>query len=138
MNVQDIQELDIFSELTDHEAEQITAITTKMKVMEGETLSRAGDPADTFYITISGNYMRSYENGRAMTLHEKGFIIGWAIMAPFRYKSTTVSLTDGVVLAIDGSGLLRLVQGDSAFGDKLMGRIHSILSESASLIKGID
>jgi len=136
MNANELLELEIFSDLTDIEAENIASITSSMKVLEGETLSRIGEPANIFYITMAGNFMRSCEKDRSMTIHDKGFIIGWAIMAPFKYKSTTVALTDGKVLAIRGNDLLRLVQADSSLGDKLMGKIHQKLSENASLIKG--
>jgi len=134
MDAKKLQKLELFSDLNHSEAEGLAAIAQKSRVMEGETLCRRGDTSSNFYIILSGNFMMVFNKGKAITLHERGQIAGWATLSPFRYKNTTISLTDGEVISIDGSELMRLVQGNSVYGE-LLNKIHSILSETAPLLK---
>jgi CRP-like cAMP-binding protein len=72
--------------------------------------------------------MISFENGKAITLHNKGDIMGWStLIAPFEYRGTVIALTNGEVLTLPGQEFYMLLQSDSALSSKIMNEINSIV-----------
>ena len=136
-DIQTLKSLDLFADLNFGELEQIAPLMHLMKVTEGEVLTRKGEPARTFFIILSGNFMLSFNEERSFTLHNKGNIIGLStVVTPFRYTATAVALTDGLVLLMQGQEFLRLVQSNSALGDKIMRKINEIVSERMPYMTG--
>jgi len=136
-DIQTLKSLDLFADLNFGELEQIAPSMHLMKVTEGEVLTRRGEPARTFFIILSGNFMLSFKDERSFTLHNKGNIIGWStVITPFWYKGTTTALTDGMVLSMHGQEFLNLIQSNSAIGDKIMRKINKIVSERMPYITG--
>ncbi|MCJ7616527.1 MAG: cyclic nucleotide-binding domain-containing protein [Desulfobacterales bacterium] len=129
-DIQTLKSLDLFADLNFGELEKIASLMHMMKVTEGEVLTRKGEPARTFFIVLSGNFMLSFKKERSFTLHNKGNIIGWStVVTPFQYRGTAIALTDGLVLSMPGQEFLRLIQSDSTLGDKIMRKINKIVSE---------
>jgi CRP-like cAMP-binding protein len=129
-DIQTLKSLDLFADLNFGELEKIASLMHMMKVTEGEVLTRRGEPARTFFIVLSGNFMLSFKKERSFTLHNKGNIIGWStVVTPFQYRGTAIALTDGLVLSMPGQEFLRLIQSDSTLGDKIMRKINKIVSE---------
>ena len=129
-DIQTLKSLDLFADLNFGELEKIASLMHMMKVTEGEILTRKGEPARTFFIVLSGNFMLSFKKERSFTLHNKGNVIGWStVVTPFQYRGTAIALTDGLVLSMPGQEFLRLIQSDSALGDKIMRKINKIVSE---------
>lgn len=136
-DIQTLKSLDLFADLNFDELEQIAPLMHLMKVAEGEVLTRRGEPARTFFIILSGNFMLSFNEERSFTLHNKGNIIGLStVVTPFRYTGTAVALTDGLVLLMQGQEFLRLIQSNSALGDKIMRKINKIVSERMPYMTG--
>jgi CRP-like cAMP-binding protein len=130
MTVEELQELDLFKDLSYSEAAQIFAISKTTRVNEGESLFEMGNPAHTFFVILSGDYMIYFSDGSAFTIHQRGDITGWStVVRPYQYTGTAIALTDGEVLTFDGSELLRLVQGDAALGDKIMAKLYAKVGE---------
>ena len=136
-DIQTLKSLDLFADLNFGELEQIAPLMHLMKVTEGEVLTRIGEPARTFFIILSGNFMLSFKEERSFTLHDKGNIIGWStVVTPFRYKGTAIALTDGLVLFMPGQEFLRVIQSNAALGDKIMRKINKIVSERMPYVTG--
>ena len=137
-DIQTLKSLDLFADLNFSELEKIASLMHMMKVTEGEVLTRKGEPARTFFIVLSGNFMLSFKKDRSFTLHNKGNIIGWStVVTPFQYRGTAIALTDGLVLSMPGQEFLRLIQSDSTLGDKIMRKINKIVSERMPYTTGI-
>ena len=131
-----LESLDLFATLNPEELEQIRALIQRQKVVESQVLVKKGDPAAFFFINLSGNFMISFDEGRAITLHHKGDIMGWsAVFTPFRYKGTIVALTDGEVLTIPGEDFLRLILSNAALSDKVMKKINQVAADRMSFVK---
>ncbi len=129
-DIDTLRSLDLFSELGDTELETVAALFHPLWVKEGEILIRRGETASAFFIVMEGNFMISFKEGRAITLHRKGDVIGWsAVVTPFRYTGTAVALTDGRVLTMAGDEFSRLIQSDAALGDKIMNKLNPIIAE---------
>lgn len=136
-DIQILKSLDLFADLNFGELEKIAPLMHMMKVTEGEVLTRKDEPARTFFIVLSGNFMLSFKKERSFTLHNKGNIIGWStVVTPFQYRGTAIALTDGLVLSMPGQEFLRLIQSDSALGDKIMRKINKIVSERMPYVTG--
>jgi CRP-like cAMP-binding protein len=130
-----LESLEIFEELSADELAELSALIHTMRVREGEVLTRRGDTAHTFYIVLSGNYMIYFKGGRAFTLHHRGDLIGVAtILTPFRYRGTTVALTDGEVLAMAGDKFMELIQSNASLGDKLLLRLNEVIHQRSSYV----
>lgn len=124
-----LKSIEMFSTFTQEELEKIAPLVNPIKVMEGEILARRGYRARTFFIVIKGNFMLSFENGKAITLHNKGDIMGWStLVAPFQYRGTVIALTKGEVLTLPGQEFYLLLQSESALSSKIMDEINSIIA----------
>ncbi len=133
------ESIDLFDPLKPEELVQVQSIARPVQVGEAEILTHIGAPANTFFIVLSGNFMIAFDGGRAITLHEKGKIMGWsAVFTPFRYKGTITALTAGEVLSIPGDKLLNLIQNAPALGDKIMEKINTIASERLFFAQNAD
>ncbi len=131
-----LKKMGLFKALTPKELEQISSIIHPSTVVEGETVIRRGAPAQIFYIVLSGDYLVYFKNGRSFTLHYKGDIFGYTtVVTPFKYSGTVVALTDGEVLTISGQNFLRLIQGNSSLGEKIMKTIYQTMSERLPFVK---
>lgn len=138
-DIQLLKSIDLFEDLTPDEMEKVFSLLSPMRITEGEVLIRRGDPAHTFFIVLSGSYMVYFKTGRAFTLHKKGDVIGRStLIAPFHYTATAVALTEGNVLSMRGRDFLRLIQGDSALGNKIMKKINKFIEEKIPFFKGMD
>ncbi|MCF8067018.1 MAG: Crp/Fnr family transcriptional regulator [Desulfobacterales bacterium] len=136
-DIQTLKSLDLFSAFSNEELGFLVEIIDPLKVTEGEILTQRGTPATTFFIIISGNFMVSFKNGHAFTLHEKGNVIGWStVVTPFNYTGTATALTDGEVLTISGDELLRIVQEDAPLAQKFMEKINKVVEERSPFVTG--
>jgi CRP-like cAMP-binding protein len=134
-----LESIDLFDALEPEELKQVQAIAHPVQVAEAEILTRIGAPARTFFIVLSGNFMIAFKGGRAITLHDKGKIMGWsAVFTPFRYKGTTTALTEGEVVSIPGDKFLGLIQSNAALGNKIMNKISTIASERMFFAQSAD
>jgi len=128
--------LGLFATLNSEELEQVQALIQRQNVVESEVLVQKGAPAVTLFINLSGNFMISFDEDRAITLHQKGDLMGWsAVFTPFRYKGTIVALTDGQILTLPSEEFLRLILSNAALGDKVMKKINQVAAERMSFVK---
>jgi len=128
LNEQEIKRLDIFRDLSSEEWAEVYPLLNCMRTIEGEDLIREGDRAHTFFIILSGHLMIHYRDGRALTVNQKGDIIGWStVISPFRYTANVTSLTAGELLSIPGERFLELLQGNASLGEKLIKRINETI-----------
>jgi CRP-like cAMP-binding protein len=119
--VHELKKYDIFLELEPNELAALAKIADVVHASEGETIIKEGQPARTFYVMDQGNLMVAFEDGRALTLHGGGEVVGWsAIIHPTHYTGDVICLTDCSFISFSGSELLRLIQSNVAMGTKIM------------------
>ena len=124
-----LETLDLFEGVDHEDLELLGELLKPMRVHEGEVLTRRSDPAQNFYIILSGSYMIYFKDGKAFTLHEKGGVIGMSTMLePFNYRGTTVALTDGEVLMVAGDKFNELIQGNARLGGKIMRTLNDVIA----------
>ena len=119
--VHELRKYDIFLDLEPNELAALAKIADVVHASEGETIINEGQPARTFYVMDQGNLMVAFKDGRALTLHGHGEVVGWsAIIHPTHYAGDVICLTDCSFIAFPGRELLRLVQSNVATGTKIM------------------
>jgi len=119
--VHELRKYDIFLDLDPSELAALARIADVVHASEGETIIKEGQPASTFYVMDQGNLMVAFNDGRALTLHGRGEVVGWsAIIHPTHYTGDVICLTDCSFISFPGSELLRLIQSNVAMGTKIM------------------
>ena len=136
---EELKRFEIFAEMDLTELKLLSAMAAERRAREGEELIRAGSPARTLYILQTGGLMVAFPDGRAITLHKPGRVVGWsALVSPTHYTASVTCLTDSTLIAFPGNELLRLVQRNVAFGTKIMRKISEVLSRRLPFLQEKD
>ena len=139
ITIEELKRYEIFAEMDLTELKLLSAMAEERKGREGEELIRIGSPARTLYILQEGGLMVVFPDGRAITLHKPGRVVGWsALVSPTHYTASVTCLTDSILIAFPGSELLRLVQRNVAFGTKIMRKISEVLSRRLPFLQEKD
>jgi len=137
--VHELRKYDIFLDLETNELASLARIADVVHASEGETIIREGQPARTLYVMDQGNLMIAFKDGRALTLHGSGEVVGWsAIIHPTHYTGDVICLTDCSFVAFPGSELLRLIQSNVAVGTKLMRTVSQRVANRMQFIADAD
>lgn len=135
----ELKNYQIFAELDPAELGELSKMAELRHVGEGEVLIQAGQPARMLYVLKEGGLMVSFPDGRAITFHKPGRVVGWsALVSPTHYTASVTCLTDCELLAFPGSELLRLVQRNVAAGTKIMRKISEVLSRRLPFLREED
>ena len=119
--VHELRKYDIFIDLEPNELALLARIADVVHASEGERIIKEGQPARTFYVMDQGNLMVAFKDGRALTLHGHGEVVGWsAIIHPTHYAGDVICLTDCSLVSFPGNEMLRLIQSNVAMGTKIM------------------
>ncbi|MFP3871067.1 MAG: Crp/Fnr family transcriptional regulator [Syntrophobacteria bacterium] len=139
IQILDLKNYDVFAELDLTELGLLAKIAQAVNGVEGEVLIQAGLPARTLYVLREGNLMVAFPDGRAITLHRPGEVVGWsAFVSPASYTASVICLTDSTLIAFPGRELLRLAQINAATGTKIMRKISQVVSKRLPYISEED
>ena len=136
---EELKRYEIFAEMDLTELKLLSAMAAERRAREGEELIRAGSPARNLYVLQKGGLMVAFPDGRAITLHKPGRVVGWsALVSPTHYTASVTCLTDSTLIAFPGNELLRLVQRNVVFGTKIMRKISEVLSRRLPFLQEKD
>jgi CRP-like cAMP-binding protein len=137
--IEELKRYEVFAELDSAELKVLSGMAETVQVREGDVLIQSGLPARTLYILQQGGLMVAFPDGRAITLHKPGRVVGWsALLSPSRSTASVTCLTDCQLIAFPGSELLRLVQRNVALGTKIMRKISGVLSRRLPFLQDED
>ena len=137
--IDELKKYEILSDLDPTELKILSSMAETTHAREGEVLIRAGLPARTLYILQEGDLMVAFPDGRAITMHKPGGVVGWsALVSPTSYTASVTCLTDCTFITFPGSELLRLVQRNVAIGTKIMRNISEVLSRRLPFLQEED
>lgn len=137
--IDELKKYEMLAELDPAELKFLSAMAEATQAREGEVLIQAGLPARTLYILQEGDLMVAFPDGRAITLHKPGGVVGWsALVSPAGYTASVTCLTDCTFITFSGSELLRLVQRNVAMGTKIMRNISKVLSKRLPFLQEED
>lgn len=102
-------------------------------MMEGEELYTWGEPAETLYLSVSGDYLMAFPDGRSFALHGSGRLIGMNALLPGRcYTARVISLTEGLLMALYKEKWLRLLRENPHFEERVEYSVRSYLKSRRS------
>ena len=134
-DVETLSSLELFKGMEYEALEGLAQVMLPLKVAEGEVLALRGKQAQIFFIILSGNFMVSFSTGRALTLHNRGALMGLStVITPFLYTGTVTALTDGEILSMPGDKFWDFIQNNSALGNKILQKIKSIILERKNFL----
>lgn len=137
--IHELRKYEIFDELDPTELGLLSNMAEATHALEGEVLIQAGQPARMLYILQEGGLMVGFPDGRAITIHKPGRVVGWsALVSPTHYSASVTCLEDCTLIAFPGSELLRLVQSNVAVGTKIMRKISEVLSRRLPFLREED
>ena len=119
-----------FRGLTPGQIDAVAALSHFHDCEEGEQLYRIGQPATLVYVLVSGTVRLAVglgaRNARAGDILRRGDLFGWAAMTP----------NCNLRIAIDGAGLVRLMDSDHTLGYRLMSRLNDLISGTLTAFAG--
>jgi CRP-like cAMP-binding protein len=136
MQTEELARLSVFSGLQADQLARVCPLLRWLRFGAGQTVFAAGDPANRFYVVISGEISiryHPYDGGcvEVATVRSDG-AFGWsAILKRAQYTATAVCRTDVEALAIHTNDLHRVMSADVALGDRLLENLGQIAANRA-------
>ncbi len=123
-----VKSLDLFNELSPEDLDEIVPLMSVMPVLEGERLVRAGDAVTCFYISLSGSYMLHNPDGKALTVHDRGHVMGEAaVLGDPVHLSSVTALTEGSVLVVPWDALQSIMEHHLELEQKIAAEIKMVV-----------
>jgi len=123
-----------FSALTPAQLERVAVLGRARSFPQDTRIYTVGDAVDDFYVLAEGMVRFTLGLGKRDTaagdIIRRGDVFGWAPLVEGhpRRIATAYCLTACEVIAIDGEALVRLMEGDPAFGYALLRKLAVLLT----------
>ena len=129
-----LAEAGFFSGLTEEERAQVAALARVRTFPQDTRIYTIGDAVDDFYVLAEGMVRFTLGLGKRETsagdIIRRGDVFGWAplVEGHSRRIATAYCLTACAVVAIDGAGLMALMEGEASLGYALMKKLAVLLT----------
>ena len=123
-----------FSGLTDEQRAQVAALARVRTFPQDTRIYTIGDAVDDFYVLAEGMVRFTLGLGKRETsagdIIRRGDVFGWAplVEGQPRRIATAYCLTACAVVAIDGAGLMALMESEASLGYALMKKLAVLLT----------
>ncbi len=131
-----------FGGLTPAQLERVAALSQVRDCGEGQQVYRIGDPANQVYVLLRGMVRHSIgfggRNASVGDILRRGEVFGWAALTPSCNVriATAACLTPCRFLAIDGAGLIALMEQDHTLGYRLMTQLNRLITGTLTAFAG--
>jgi len=125
---------DFFHDLTPEQLRRVAQLTGMQECSEGQLIYNLGEAASTVYVLVHGMVRlaigRGNRNASAGDILRRGEVFGWAALTPASSVriATASCLTSCGFLAIDGAGLIELMDADHTLGYHLMTQLNLLIT----------
>lgn len=125
---------EFFGNLTPARLELVSGVSQLQKYEQDCQIYRHGEPAKQFYVLVEGMVKFAVgfgdRNASAGDILRRGSVFGWAALTPgAKHRIATAScVTPCTVLAIDGDGLVELMECDHTLGFQLMTQLNHMIT----------
>ena len=129
-----LSQTDFFQQLAPEQLRSVARLSRLEECGEGQQIYHLGEPAMTAYVLVQGMVRLAIglgsRNASAGDFLRRGDVFGWAALTPAsRVRIATAScLTPCALLAIDGAGLLGLMEADHTLGYRLMCQLNRLIT----------
>lgn len=130
----------LFANLSDWELQSIARLTRLVEVKRDEVISKAGEPASSFYIVISGKFeVFAGEGSRRQVLAylKQGSFFGeMSLIADQPHSATVAARSDSLVLEISKENFKRVVENNAAVSMEISRVLSRRLKEENERAQG--
>ena len=129
-----LAEARFFSGLTDAQRARVAALARVRTFPQDTRIYTIGDAVDDFYVLAEGMVRFTLGLGKRETsagdIIRRGDVFGWAplVEGQPRRIATAYCLTACAVVAIDGAGLMALMESEASLGYALMKKLAVLLT----------
>ncbi|HTN27923.1 MAG TPA: cyclic nucleotide-binding domain-containing protein [Burkholderiales bacterium] len=129
-----LAEARFFAGLTDAQRAQVVALARVRTFPQDTRIYTIGDAVDDFYVLAEGMVRFTLGLGKRETsagdIIRRGDVFGWAplVEGQPRRIATAYCLTACAVVAIDGAGLMALMESEASLGYALMKKLAVLLT----------
>ena len=123
-----------FRDLTPDQLRRVAELSCVKECAEGQLIYNIGEAASTVYVLVHGKVRMAIglgnRNASAGDILRRGEVFGWAALTPASSVriATASCLTTCRFLAIDGAGLIELMEGDHTLGYHLMTQLNLLIT----------
>ena len=123
-----------FGQLTPPQLDRVAALGAVQDCAAGQQVYRVGDAAREVYVLVHGTVRHAIGfGGRHASVGDilrRGELFGWAALTPPRNVriATACCLSPCRLLAIDGAGLIVLMEHDHTLGYRLMKQLNRLIT----------
>jgi toluene monooxygenase system ferredoxin subunit len=134
-----LTEARFFDDLSDVQRLAVLDLSTVQEFDARQHLYRIGEPADHFYVLVRGIVRLTIGLDQwiasAGDIRQRGQVFGWAALTPganWRIANA-VCATPAMLLAIDGPGLVKLMNRNHTIGYLLLNRLVPLITGTLTL-----
>jgi CRP-like cAMP-binding protein len=129
------------ADLPEHILQELARIGSEISVTVNDTLFVDMEPADAFYLVVSGEVRLCHELGmgdlRTSDMVTDGELFAWsALVEPYRYTSTAIAACPTRLVSFDAAALRRLCTEDKDVGSEILSKVVQLLSNRLDSARG--
>lgn len=123
-----------FRDLTPGQLRSVVKLSRRQACDEGQQIYSIGEPARTAYVLVGGMVRLTiglgHRSASAGDIIRRGELFGWAALTPASSLriATASCLAPCTLLAIDGAGLIALMEDDHTLGYRLMTQLNRLIT----------
>jgi len=129
-----LSQTDFFQGLTPSQIARVAAVSERQQFDGGHQVYRIGEPAKSVYVLVDGTVRMTIgfggRNAKAGDIVRRGDVFGWAslTLGCNQRIATASCLSPCDILAVDGVGLLNLMEQDHTLGYRLMTQLTRLIT----------
>ena len=129
-----LSQTDFFQGLTPGQINRVAAVSEMQQFESGHQVYRIGEPAKAVYVLVDGTVRMAIgfggRNAKAGDIVRRGDVFGWAALTPGCNQriATASCLSACDILAVDGVGLMNLMEEDHTLGYRLMTQLTRLIT----------
>ena len=140
VTIPDLKQFDLFVGLDDSELGLIAGLCSRRTCETAAEIFSPGAPAGDIFLLEGKNdavqiEISVVENGPRTVIHtlQKGEVFGWAALVPPHQRTATARCVENAsLIAVDGKGLMALLEKNQHMGFVVMRNLSAILSTRLS------
>ena len=138
MNLQDLRKSPLFEGLTDDELQQLMDNARPVSLRAGDVLMKQGDPGDTAYVVVSGEFEVHKQSGQSkikIDIRNPGDVLGeMALLSQAPRSATVTAATDCETLCISKEVFDNLLSTSPSASKAVLHWIMARLSQNDALL----
>ena len=120
----------IFADLSERYKRLILSISRRINIKKGSLLCREGDVSDSMYILLFGKLSVSIKgSGTIATINPIGTIGEMGVFTDEKRSASVIAMTDCALMLIRADDINRLIEKESAFGNRIMRKVIRIMAD---------